>query len=188
MISMASDPIRQGFAGWLRDELRTREVSVSDFAARIGVSPAAVYRWTAGQRLPADAQIARLVDVLDVSPEAVMGALSRSYISLADLTVVARSVPAPAATESAAADAHFATWLRAELATRGWSVGALARRLGVGIASVRAWTKGGRTPASAQLPGLAEALGVSIEAIQGALNGNGVVSSPAVGTESKVSD
>jgi transcriptional regulator with XRE-family HTH domain len=172
---MASDTVRQGFANWLRDELRTREVSVSDFAARIGVSPAAVYRWTAGQRLPADAQVARLVDVLDVTPETVMGVLSRSDSPLGDLALITRASAQTNASEPAAETA-FATWLRAELAARGWTVGVLARRLDIGIASVRAWTKGSRTPASAQLPGLAEALGVPVETIQAALAGIVVVS------------
>jgi len=49
----------------------------------------------------------------------------------------------------------------------------LERRLCLGLASTRAWTKGTRTPASAQLSGLAAALGVPVETIQAALKGTG---------------
>jgi len=60
----------------------------------------------------------------------------------------------------------FSTWLRAELAARKWTNGSLARRLNVDVVTVRAWTKGVRTPASAQFSRLADVLGVPVAKIQ----------------------
>ena len=44
----------------LKTYLRTHRITVSDFAATIGASQAAVGKWSRGQRIPRAAMIARI--------------------------------------------------------------------------------------------------------------------------------
>lgn len=160
--------IREAFAQWLREQLRSQGWMVSDFARSVGVRPSAVYRWTAGQRTPTDAQIDTIAQVLDVSPNVLWNELARDGIQpigaptkAKEPRVIPPRVPAPPPEER-----PFACWLRQQMAEHGWTTGSLARLLDLDIVTVRAWSQGLRTPASVQHARLAKVIGVDVETIR----------------------
>lgn len=58
-----------------RDLLDERAVTPDSLASRLGVSPAAVYCWRAGMRLPRPRLYGALAAVLGVTPRALLAAL-----------------------------------------------------------------------------------------------------------------
>jgi transcriptional regulator with XRE-family HTH domain len=156
------------FGLWLRDQLLERHLSTSDFAARAGIQLSTVYRWTAGQRSPSRGMVARVAEVLGVAPATVWDVIERE--GAPGVVRPTSSTPAPASAtigpRISPEDRPFAMWLRAELVIHDLTTGALARRLAIDVAATRAWTRGLRTPASFQLPRIAEALGVPVETIR----------------------
>ncbi len=160
--------VRESFARWLRGQLRDNGWMVSDFAQEVGVRPSAVYRWTAGQRTPTDGQIERIAAVLKVPPSVIWDELAREGI--VPMSVPASATPrrpvSPPAPSAPPEERPFAVWLRNELAQRGWTAGYLARKIGLDVVTVRAWTAGLRTPASMQFPGIAAALEVDVETVR----------------------
>jgi transcriptional regulator with XRE-family HTH domain len=160
--------IREAFAQWLQGQLRSQGWLVSDFAREVGVRPSAVYRWTAGQRTPTDAQIDRIAEVLRVSPDVIWAELAREGITpigAVPKSGASRRPSAPPAPAVPPEERPFGRWLRAQVAERGWSAGHLARQLDLDVVTVRAWLTGVRTPASIQFAGLAKALGVKEDTI-----------------------
>jgi transcriptional regulator with XRE-family HTH domain len=153
--------IREAFAQWLRGQLRSGGWMVSDFALQVGVRPSAVYRWTAGQRTPTDGQIEKIANTLKVSSDVIWAELAREGIMpLPPPTTPRPPRPAPVAPTTPAVppeERPFATWMRSQLAERGWTAGFLARKIGLDVVTVRAWMSGIRTPASVQYKGIAEA-------------------------------
>lgn len=63
----------------------------------------------------------------------------------------------------------FSQWLQEHLTARGVTVPGLARRVGVLPATARSWAHGRSAPASAQIPRLAEVLGVPVTDVTQAL-------------------
>jgi transcriptional regulator with XRE-family HTH domain len=169
--------IREAFAQWLKGQLRTQGLMVSDFAERVGVRPSAVYRWTAGQRTPTDGQIEKIAEVLQVPSAVIWEELAREGITPMGATNRPNHSADPASQDHTPSSAEppppavppeerpFAKWLRGELEQRGWTVGYLARHIGLDVVTVRAWASGLRTPASVQFPGLANALGTDVETV-----------------------
>lgn len=151
------------FARWLRAELRACGWMVSDFASAVGVRPSAVYRWTAGQRAPADAQVARIAAVLQQSEATLWEILGRSGVPPSQPAPPAAAPVQPPISPPPTpppGPSPFALWLRSQLTQRGWTTGLLARRLDLDPVTVRAWALGRRLPASVLLPHLARALAV----------------------------
>jgi transcriptional regulator with XRE-family HTH domain len=168
--------IREAFPQWLRERLRGQGWIVSDFAEQVGVRPAAVYRWTAGQRTPTDAQIERIAEVLQVCADEIWQELARDGIGPigAPLRVSERPPLTRPALRASNGDGHFACWLRSQLTERGWTAGTLARSAGLDVVTVRAWLSGVRTPASVQFPVLASTFGLDVDAVrQAAKDGDG---------------
>ncbi|MGH2460972.1 MAG: helix-turn-helix domain-containing protein [Chloroflexota bacterium] len=167
--------VRAEFAEWLRAQLRAQGWMVSDFAEQVGVRPSAVYRWTAGQRAPTDSQIDKIAAALKTSREAVWEALARSGVGPSPAPP--RPTEPPVSTREHArvsaspGDRRFAEWLRGQVAERGWSTGALARRLDLDPVTVRAWITGARQPATVQYPRIAQAFDVSPETIKELIEG-----------------
>ncbi len=162
-----SQTMREEFARWLREQLRSQGWMVSDFAQSVGVRPSAVYRWTAGQRTPTDSQVEKISQALKVSPEVVWEALARSGVAPSPPSTRHDRGPSPTmALPAPDAQRPFARWLRDQLASRGWSTGFLARTLDLDPVTVRAWMNGVRDPATVQLPRIAGALGVDVETLQ----------------------
>lgn len=165
--------IREAFAQWLRDQLRSQGWMVSDFARSVGVRPSAVYRWTAGQRTPTDAQIDTIARVLGFSSDVIWAELAKEGIKpIGAPTKPKEARPAlpPRPPAPPAEERPFAQWLRGQMAERGWTTGSLARLLDLDIVTVRAWAQGLRTPASVQHRRIAEATGVELDKIQCLVN------------------
>jgi len=160
--------LHTAFATWLRAHLQTQPSSVSDFAAQVGVRPATIYRWTAGQRLPATAQVAAIAAALGVATEVVWTELIRDGLSPAPTAPPITPLAQPRSVDTVRYPA-FASWLRAEIVARGWSARELARRLDLDVATPNAWLKGHRTPASVHLTDLAALLGVEVARIHQAI-------------------
>ena len=162
--------VRAEFAQWLREQLRSQGWMVSDFAEKVGVRPSAVYRWTAGQRTPTDAQIDRIAAALNMSSEAIWETLARygvTPIGGGGSSSTPRPTPPRAASPAGPApERPFAQWLRARLAERGWSTGFLARKMDLDPVTVRAWVTGAREPASVQIPRIAAAFEVDPETVR----------------------
>jgi transcriptional regulator with XRE-family HTH domain len=57
------------FSAWLRAQLETRSLSISEFARRMGKSPTSVMLWLRGSTIPSATSIAALSEELGV-PEA----------------------------------------------------------------------------------------------------------------------
>ena len=143
---------------------------VSDFATQVGVRPSAVYRWTAGQRTPTDGQIEKIATALKVNSDVIWTELAREGITPMGPSTAPKT-PRPPSTvvlkpiQPPGPDRPFATWIRGELAERGWTAGFLARKIGLDVVTVRAWVGGLRTPASVQFPGIAEAFGTDVPTV-----------------------
>lgn len=172
-LRLMGQTVREEFARWLRDQLRSQGWMVSDFAQEVGVRPSAVYRWTAGQRAPTDSQVDKIAVALKVSPGTVWEELARSGVvptgptngektNVAKPTRVAAPVVPPE-------ERPFGRWLREQLAQRGWTAGFLARKIDLDVVTVRAWAGGLRQPASMQVSGIARALELDEEAVRAAL-------------------
>lgn len=154
--------IHHTFAQWLRGQLRESGWMVSDFAQRVGVRPSAVYRWTAGQRIPTDGQVERIAEVLGIDPQVIWAELAQDGIR--PIGVVPKTRPdRPPVDAPPPEDRPFARWIREQLAERGWTTGQLARQIGLDVVTVRAWAGGLRTPASVQFIGIARAFDVDAE-------------------------
>jgi transcriptional regulator with XRE-family HTH domain len=167
----------RAFPAWLRGQLRDRGLSVVDFAARVGVRPAAVYRWTAGQRAPVDDQSARIADALALDPADVWAVLAKDGVAPIARPGLPRPIP-PASERPPPSERPFARWLRSTLAERRWTAAQLARALDVDRVTLRRWAGGLQTPASVQVAGLAAALGVDVATIRDALEGTSPPESP----------
>ncbi len=162
--------LREAFALWLRGQLRSQGWMVSDFATQVGVRPSAVYRWTAGQRTPTDGQIDKIAAALKVNSDVIWTELAREGItpmgpSTPPKTPRPPSAVVPKPIQPPGPDRPFATWIRGELAERGWTAGFLARKIGLDVVTVRAWMGGLRTPASVQYTGIAEAFGTDVQTV-----------------------
>lgn len=156
--------LRLGFAQWLRNQLRDKGWMVSEFAETVGVRPSAVYRWTAGQRVPTDGQIERIAEVLELPSSTIWDELARDGVT--PIGVSTKVQPRrPVAVSAPAEERPFARWLREQLAERGWTAGFLARQIDLDVVTVRAWMGGLRTPASVQYPNIAKALGVDAQVV-----------------------
>lgn len=155
--------IHHSFAQWLRGQLRENGWMVSDFAQHVGVRPSAVYRWTAGQRVPTDGQVERIAETLSIDPQLIWSELARDGIR--PIGVLPKTPPRrPIGPEDPPPqDRPFARWIREQLAERGWTAGQLARQIDLDVVTVRAWAGGLRTPASVQFSGIARAFGVDAE-------------------------
>lgn len=70
---------------------------------------------------------------------------------------------------AAAAPATFLDWLRDSMGQRAISGSTLARRAGLPTTTVSGWLAGLGRPEEAEVPALAEALGVTIAEVQRAL-------------------
>lgn len=163
--------VREEFARWLREQLRSQGWMVSDFAAQVGVRPSAVYRWTAGQRAPTDSQVAKIAMTLRIPTETVWEALALSGVSPTPQPAhptprPPRSSP-PERSTTAPSEHRFSRWLGDRLAERGWSSGFLARKLELDPVTVRAWLTGARNPASVQFPRIADVFDTSVDTIRG---------------------
>lgn len=60
------------FSGWLRAELRRREMNESDLARALETTPSVVNRWVHGDRVPSPKSCAQLADVWGLSPDFVL--------------------------------------------------------------------------------------------------------------------
>ena len=160
------------FGPWLRRRLRERNLSFSRLAAGVGVQKIAVLRWVCGQRLPSTlGAVESIAEALEVEPATVWDVIESERAP----GVIRRTTPptplaVSRAPTTAPEDRPFARWLRAELTARHLTSNLLAGQLGVGVLTARAWTDGRRTPASFQLPRLAEVLGVPVETIKDVLS------------------
>lgn len=156
--------LRLGFAQWLRNQLREKGWMVSEFANAVGVRPSAVYRWTAGQRVPTDGQIERIAEVLELPSSALWDELARDGVT--PIGVATKVQPRRVVSEGPPLeDRPFARWLREQMAERGWTAGFLARQIDLDVVTVRAWMGGLRTPASVQFPNIAKALDVEADVV-----------------------
>jgi len=167
--------LRLEFAQWLREQLRSQGWMVSDFAERVGVRPSAVYRWTAGQRMPTDAQVERIADTLRLPGEVVWQALARAGASPTGPPRTRTGQPAhptsPPAPPVAPRERPFAQWLRQQLEDRGWTTGFLARSMDLDPVTVRAWATGQRDPATVQIPSIARVLDADVAVVQRLIEG-----------------
>jgi transcriptional regulator with XRE-family HTH domain len=141
------------FADWLVAELRQRGWTRRDFAERIGVSPAAVTRWTRGQRSPSPSSLTTISAVLQVAPPVLIGARE--------------SERSPDGDQPCVSDAQdFAHWLRAQLDRQQQTPEWLAAHLGLDTLTVDLWLRGVLVPASRLFPFLARLLAVSPERVR----------------------
>ena len=56
------------FAGWLRDEMKSRRITARMLAHRAGVDHTTIYRLTIGERQPSLATAVAIIRVLTVQP------------------------------------------------------------------------------------------------------------------------
>jgi len=60
------------FSNWLLERMRTKGISVQQLADELDVSPATVYRWRTGSRVPIPDSCEHLAKYFDASSEELM--------------------------------------------------------------------------------------------------------------------
>ncbi len=133
---------RTDCAEWLRAELEDRGLTQREVAERVGVTMGTISRWCRGRTAPDPELQVRLQEALQ--------SLDR------EKATQPRQPPDPG----------FTTWLRARRRERGLSLAELAASLGLSTVTLQNWSTGRRRPHPASRPGLARALGVTVEEVE----------------------
>ncbi len=153
-------PPGQGIPGTTRSDLAValrawregRRLTVSAAALAIGVSRTAVHQWETGWVCPQPLQLSRLATVLGWSLDEARSVAGTDRVR----------------TTRTSGGAGASTLCLARL-TAGLTMTQLARKVGVGPATVSRWENGVRLPAARYCPRLAAALGLTLDDLSEAI-------------------